>query len=255
MARITPSALIDDIKGSIGGVTFSSWKGMSYVKGKAKSVRNPATGVQVQIREAMTFFSRRFFDDLTDAQRAAWDQYAQEIAGAARAEQVQGGFGSRVVPQRSFNCSGYNWYIRINVRMRREVGVAIYTAPIDDAPLGQTPPGAPSFTSVTYDDTIGKFVWTAVAPQDFGHATTVRVSLWGLPNWGYARVQKAVVTVAEAEVIPATDIDTWDIQRATLAVPLPDGIYAFQMDAIGLQNGLVSPPSAVIKVAGKFVGV
>lgn len=255
MARVTPSSLIEDIKGSIGGVTFSSWKGLSYVKAKAKSVRNPATGVQVQIREAMTFFSRRYFDDLTDGQRAAWDQYAQEIAGAARSQQVQGGFGSRVVPKRQFNRSGYNWYIAINVRMRREVGVAIYTAPIDDAPLGQTPPGAPSFNGVTYDDTTGKFIWAGHAPQDFGHATTVRVSLWGLPNWGYARVQKAVVTLAENEVIGPTDIDTWDIQRGQLALPLPDGLYAFQMDAVGLQNGLVSPPSAIVKLAAKFVGV
>lgn len=255
MARITPSALIDDIKGSVGGVTFSSWKGMSYVKSKAKSVRNPATNVQVQIREAMTFFSRRFFDDLTDAQRAEWDQYAQEIAGAARAESVQGGFGLRVVPQRSFNCSGYNWYIRINVRMRREVGVAIYTSPVDDAPLGQTPPGVPSFNGVTYDNTTGKFSWSGHAPQDFGHATTVRVSLWGLPNWGYARVQKAVVATAENEEIDGVEVATWDIQRTTLAIPLPDGIYAFQMDAVGLQNGLVSPPSDVVKVAAKFVGV
>ena len=254
MARITPSALVDDIKGSVGGVTFSSWKGMSYVKAKAKSVRNPGTNVQVQIRAALTFFSRRFFDDLSDGQRAAWDQYAQEVASAERSDQVQGGFGSRVVPKRQFNRSGYNWYIAINVRMRREVGVAIYSAPIDNAPLGQTPPGTPSFNGVTYDDTVGKFIWAGHAPQDFGHATTVRVSLWCLPNWGYARVQKAVVTTAENEVIGPVDVDTIDIQRGTLAVPLPDGLYAWQMDAVGLQNGLVSPPSDIVKLAAKFVG-
>lgn len=255
MARITPSALVDDIKGSVGGVTFSSWKGMTYVKARAKSVRNPATLAQVQIRDAMTFFSRRYYDDLSDAQRAAWDQYAQETAGAARSESVQGGFGLRVVPQRQWTRSGYNWYIAINVRLRKEVGVAIFTNPIDDAPLGQTPPTPPVFTSVTYDDVTGKFVWTAVSSQDFGHATTVRVSLWILPNFAYARVQKAVVTNAEAEVIGPVDIDTLEIQRATLAIPLPDGIYAFQMDAVGLQNGLVSPPSNIVKLAGKFVGV
>lgn len=255
MAKVTPSALVEDISGSVGGVTFSSWKGVSYAKAKAKSVRNPATQAQDQVRMSMTFFARRWGDDLTDAQRAEWDQYAQEQAGAAKAQAVQGGFAARLVPKRQYNRSGYNWYVGINVRMRKEVGVAIYGAPIDDAPLGITPPSAPTFTTVTYDNAIGKFVWDAVAPQDFGHATTVRVSLWGLPNYGYTRVQKAIVTVAEAEVIAAEDIDTWEIQRATLAVPLPDGIYAFQMDAVGIQTGLVSPPSEIVKVQAKFVGV
>jgi hypothetical protein len=84
MARVTPSALVDDIKGSVGGVTFSSWKGMTYVKAKAKSVRNPATEAQVEIRNGMVFFSRRFFDVLTDRQRAGWDVLAQEQASAER---------------------------------------------------------------------------------------------------------------------------------------------------------------------------
>ncbi len=255
MARITPSALIDDIKGSVGGVTFSSWKGMSYVKAKAKSVRNPATVAQVAIRSAMTFFARRFFDDLTDAQRAEWDQYAQEVASAERSDQVQGGFGARVVPQRQFQRSGYNWFLAINVRLVKELGVAHYAAPIDDAPLGQTPPSVPVLTGVTYEDDVGRFLFDFVDPQDFGHATSLKIGVWVLPNWGYGREQASLDSIAEGSVRAGNVLATLEIQRATLAVPLPDGLYAFQLDCVGVQNGLVSPPSAVVKVAAKFVGV
>ncbi|MBA7653086.1 hypothetical protein ES703_60928 [subsurface metagenome] len=255
MARITPSALVDDIKGSIGGVTFSSWKGMSYVKAKAKSVRNPATADQLEIRNAMTFFSRRYYDDLTDDQRGAWDQYAQEVAGAERSDKVQGGFGSRVVPVRQFNRSGYNWFIAINVVLVKILGFVHYAAPIDDAPLGQTPPSTPELISVTYDNTTGKFVWTAKGPQDLGHAENAHVLLWALPNFAYARVQAGAIVTGNAEAIGPLDLDTLKIQRAILGLPLPDGLYAFQLSAIGHENGLMSPPSAIVKVAGKFVGV
>lgn len=255
MARITPSALIDDIKGSIGGVTFSSWKGMSYVKGKAKSVRNPATQDQVLVRNGMTFFSRRFYDDLSDAQRAAWDQYAQEVAGAERSDKVQGGFGSRVVPKRQFNRSGYNWFIAINIGMVTLLGAAHFAAPFDDAPLGQTPPSNPTGLDVTYNDATGNFGWSGSAPADFGHATNVRIRLWVLPNFAYARVQGAESADTEGAAFGPVAFTDLAIQRAVLSAPLPDGLYAFQADAIGLENGLYSPPSAIVKVAAKYVGV
>lgn len=255
MARVTPSALIDDISGSIGGVTFSSWKGMTYVKGKAKSVRNPATQSQVAVRNAMTFFSRRYFDDLTDNQRGEWDQYAQETAGAERSDKVQGGFGARVVPQRQFNRSGYNWYIALNVRLVRVLGAPHYAAPIDDAPLGQTPPSQPTLSSVTYAAATGKFEFTAVGPQDLGHATKVWWQLWILPNFAYARGQNGGFVEAGGAAIGPLDQDFLFIQRAQLDAPLPDGLYAFQMDCVGEQNGLFSPPSEIVKVAAKYVPI
>lgn len=255
MARITPSALVDDIKGSVGGVTFSSWKGMSYVKAKAKSVRNPATKDQVVVRNAMTFFSRRFFDDLTDAQRAGWDQYAQEVASAERSDQVQGGFGARIVPQRQFQRSGYNWYIAINVRLVKELGKPHFAAPIDNAPIGQTPPSQPVWTSVVYDPLTGTFELNAVAPQTFGSATSLKVAIWVLPNWGYAREQRVWDAGTEGEALGPMTVNGLWIQRAALGAPLPDGIYAWQMDAVGVQNGLVSPPSSVVKVGAKYAPV
>jgi len=227
---------------------------LTYAKAKAKSVRNPATEAQVQIRNGMTFFSRRYFDDLTDTQRAAWDQYAQEVAGAERSDQVQGGWGSRVVPKRQFQRSGYNWYIAINVRLLKELGSAHFGAPIDVAPLGQTPPSQPVLDSVTYDAATGKFISNFHAPQTFGHATSCKVVLWALPNFAYAREQQVWESFTEGEALGPYDLAQLYIQRATLALPLPDGLYAFQLDAVGVQNGLVSPPSSVVKVSAKFVG-
>lgn len=254
MARITPSALVDDIKGSVGGVTFTSWKGMTFVRSKARSVRNPATAQQIRVRSGLTYFGRRYFDELSDAQRAAWDQYAQEAASAERSDKVQGGFGSRVVPKRQFQRSGHNWYVAINAGLVRRWGDLQYGSPIDDAPLGQTAPSQPVLDSVVYDGAVGKFVVTLHSPQDFGSAAMVLIGGWIKPNWGLPLLQQSVGVAFENFQIGPFDLTSLLIPRGAVGLPFPDGVYAFQLDAVGLQNGLYSPPSRVVIVGAKYVG-
>ncbi len=253
MARITPSALVDDIKGSVGGVTFASWKGITIVRSKARSVRNPATADQLLIRRALAFYSKRYFDDLTDAQRAAWDQYAQEVASAERSDQVQGGFGKRVVPQRQFQKSGHGWYISINVGMTRRFGTFNPGTFMDEAPLGQTPPSQPMIVDLFYQEGLGRFQVTHINPEDFGHASKVRVALWIKPSWGKPRIQGVSRFDTPGEEIGPRIVQTLPIPRAILERPLPDGVYAFQMDAAGEENGLLSPPSNIVIMQAKFV--
>ena len=254
MARITPSALVDDISGSVGGVAFSSWKGMTFVRSKARSVRNPATAAQIRVRSGMTFFARRFFDVLTDNQRAAWDQFAQEMASAERSDQVQGGFGARVVPKRQFQRSGHNWYVGVNVRVVRQIGPIHYGTPIDDAPIGETAPSQPVLDSVVYDEAAGKFVVTLHTPQDFGSASMVLIGGWVKPSWGVPIMQLSAGVVVEGMQIGPFDVTSLLIPRGTVESPLPDGVYAFQLDAAGRTNGLCSPPSRIVIVQAKFVG-
>ncbi len=253
MARITPSALVDDIKGSVGGVTFASWKGITIVRSKARSVRNPATKAQELIRNAIGFYTKRYFDDLTDQQRGEWDQYAQEMAGAERSDQVQGGFGARVVTKRKYQKSGHGWYDGNNVAMTRRFGNLNPGTPIDEAPLGQTAPSQPVIVSVVYQEGLGRFQVTHENPEDFGHASQVRVALWIKPNWGKARIQGVSRFDTPGEQIGPRIVQTLPIPRAVLERPLPDGVYAFQMDAIGEQNAMLSPPSNIVIIQAKFV--
>jgi hypothetical protein len=254
MAKVTPSPLVERLSGSVGGVTFSNWKGTSYVKSKARSVRNPATEDQVAIRDALTVFARRWFDVLTDAQRAAWDQYAQETASADRGDQVVGSLGVRVVPQRSFQRSGYNWFIGLNCRLVKQYGDTALSAPVDDAPLGVTPPSQVILRDCVYDNVTGKFTFGFRTPATFGGESHVMVSLWVLPNFAYARQQfSQEVDTPNAPSAP-TDLTTLQIQNASLGLPLPDGVYRFQMDGVGKEHGLLCPPSEIITVKAAYVG-
>jgi|ETNmetMinimDraft_30_1059905.scaffolds.fasta_scaffold144829_1 hypothetical protein len=53
MSKLTLGALIADARGSVGGVTFSKWKGTNYVRSKVKPA-NPKTAAQIAVRDAMT---------------------------------------------------------------------------------------------------------------------------------------------------------------------------------------------------------
>jgi|GEM_PF-3159547 len=50
---VTQNTLIGRTRGSIGGVTFSSWKGLNVAKGKAENVQQPNTDAQLLQRSKM----------------------------------------------------------------------------------------------------------------------------------------------------------------------------------------------------------
>ena len=51
---VTQNTLIGRTRGSIGGVTFSKWKGLNVAKGKAENVQQPNTDAQLLQRDKMT---------------------------------------------------------------------------------------------------------------------------------------------------------------------------------------------------------
>jgi len=50
---VTQNTLIGRTRGSIGGVTFSKWKGLNVAKGKAENVQQPNTDAQLLQRSKM----------------------------------------------------------------------------------------------------------------------------------------------------------------------------------------------------------
>ena len=50
---VTQNTLIGRTRGSIGGVTFSSWKGLNVAKGKAENVQQPNSDAQLLQRSKM----------------------------------------------------------------------------------------------------------------------------------------------------------------------------------------------------------
>lgn len=72
------SALVTAISGSIGGMTGSHNKGGLYFRARSVPV-NPNTPAQQTVRSIMGNLSVIWNGTLTDAQRQAWDTYAENV--------------------------------------------------------------------------------------------------------------------------------------------------------------------------------
>lgn len=77
MAVIMLGGGVTDIRGSIGGSTFSRSKAGNYIRSRKKPV-NPRSNLQGERRAAASQLSREWGKTLTEAQRSAWRAYADD---------------------------------------------------------------------------------------------------------------------------------------------------------------------------------
>lgn len=114
MALINPS-MLGEVRGSIGGATFSRNRSGAYIRKRATPV-NPNTPRQNDARARMTNLAILWTTTLTQDQRDAWDEYAANVASTNK-------LGD------SINLTGINWYVSTNALILQAGGDRI-----DDAP-------------------------------------------------------------------------------------------------------------------------
>lgn len=126
--------LASAMSGSMAGVTASHNRGGAYFRARTIPT-NPASSAQVALRGAVAAATQRWSSVLTDAQRDAWDLYAQNTTWTDKLGQA-------------IQLSGVNHYVRSNsFRILQTTFLdqtnAEATATVDDAPttfaLGETP--------------------------------------------------------------------------------------------------------------------
>ena len=116
MAIFTPGPLITDIRGSVGGVTFSANKAGMHAKSLAVPT-DPLTPKQ-SIQRGYLSYMGALWRTLTSIQQAAWDALAAsppEIDSNSLGEQ--------------YYLSGFGWFCRICVRRLRTGQSQVLTCP------------------------------------------------------------------------------------------------------------------------------
>lgn len=78
MALVILGGAVASASGSVGGVTFSRNRGGAYMRNRTVPV-NPGSARQQTVRFAVAQLSTRWVETLTDAQRAAWETYAENV--------------------------------------------------------------------------------------------------------------------------------------------------------------------------------
>jgi hypothetical protein len=115
MAIFLPGAAVSEIRGSIGGVTFSRNSHGAYSRNRVKPV-DPRTSTQEEVRQYLEICQFQFREVLTENERAAWYAFAQSTPRPNRL-----GFSTHM--------SAINWFIAINVMRMRAGEDLTSTAP------------------------------------------------------------------------------------------------------------------------------
>lgn len=145
MAIIRTGGGVATISGSIGGVVYSRNRGGPYCRNRAIPV-NPASEYQEAVRAYMSQLVNLWQDTLTSAQRAAWDNYAEQVP-------LPNSFGD---PR---NVGGIGMYVRSNLPRLQNSLPRVDAGPIIFNLGGYTQPSLDSATaaaqtcSISFDNT------------------------------------------------------------------------------------------------------
>lgn len=115
MANVLLGGGVTDIRGSIGGTTFSRNAGGNYARGRMKPV-NPRSPLQNARRAEIANLAKQWSNVLTEQQREDWRAYAMGTSWTNKLGQ-------------SIEISGLAAFIRLNVFERMTPSVPILAAP------------------------------------------------------------------------------------------------------------------------------
>jgi len=191
MAKIKFSGLISEIRGQLHNAIIQGWKsGIFSVKGMMTAVRNPNSPAQDTRRDAVSQFSKEWYDTLTPAQRVEWETYALQQPGKY---EISPGV-RELVGSNGGIMSGQNAYVMTNCWLV-SAGLAAVTNP----PLAVTPPSKPIGVGATSVAGVLTVTWTA--PGTVDPADVTRVWLTSASGIIHKHLCAATLTTLETVVI------------------------------------------------------
>lgn len=152
MARITLGSIVNGISGSIDQMVYSTWKGINYIRSKAKTISNPQSADQADIRARITECSKYWNDTLTQNERNNWETYSSTIVITSS------GPGDIIKPAKG-PFSGYTAFLRNNL-LKFASGQAALGVFQTLAPIGVTGPDAPIDCAAGWVMNTLKVSWT-----------------------------------------------------------------------------------------------
>jgi hypothetical protein len=191
-----------------------------------------------------------WYSTLTEAQRAGWNEFAQQLGSASdkRGPNLGGGGGIlQIIPDDGGVMSGYNSFVKTNV-VALMTGFLMLSPPVPNAPLGIDAPNAPTELYLfVYCFLPGQpcriyLRWTD--PLGAPENSIIRVWTVSLD----AGVHRQIVALVALGDVGVNFTQVKAAQGALINVENLPGHYHFQIDCIS-PSGLKSPPSNVITVA------
>lgn len=232
MARITLGSIVNGISGSIDQMVYSTWKGINYVRSKAKTINNRQTTGQMSIRARIAECAKYWNDVLDATGRGLWEQYSKTIVIPSSSP------GDIIKPSKG-PFSGYTAFLRNNVNTFASGSVPLGTF-LAAPPIGVTPPDAVQINSAVWNPATKKIDIT----YTLGNVPPSRVEIWMRSVSGIVHAQLVDPISAAGGVISEGYLrgadGTW------LALENLLGLYDVQMLPVD-GNGQPGPASNLIR--------
>ena len=230
MARITLGSVLNSISGSIDQMVYSTWKGINYIRSKAKTISNPQSMDQMDVRSRVAECAKYWNDTLTQNERNAWETYANGIVIPSS------GPGDIIKPAKG-PFSGYTAFLRNNILMFTSGQQALGTfQPL--APIGVTPPDAPVDCAAGWVLNQLDVSWTP------GTIPGAKVVTWTREQSGYFHAQQIAATAVGSGISKTDNVNG----AQGRAIPLTKVRGKFDCQVMAIDNlGQPSPASALVK--------
>lgn len=230
MARITLGSIVNSISGSIGDMVYSTWKGINYIRSKAKTIGNPQSTDQADIRARVTECSKYWNDTLTQNERNNWETYSLSI------ENPSSGPGDIIKPGKG-PWSGYTAFLRNNILLfttaQKTLGQFSTVAPI-----GVTGPDAPVDCAAAWGMNQLQVSWTP------GTVPGAKVVTWTRSQDGCFHAQQIASTATAAGISLSTSVKG----KGGVAILLTSVRGKFDCQVMAVDNlGQPSPASELVR--------
>ncbi len=221
MAKVLFGGGIAEIRGSEAGTTWSRNRGGSYSRQRVTPI-NPQTPAQLAMRTRLSSLATQWGTILTEAQRTAWEEFAQSFPITDRLGQV-------------IILSGIQMYIRLNNRL-----LAGNAPQLVDAPANQAVTGLTQATN-SFD----LFTTAQVAWLPSGLETTERIQIEATPGIspGITFVKnrvRLIVSTANNPIPPTDYFAEWQARFGSL--PFEGQKVVTMTRVLNTLNGALSNP-------------
>lgn len=221
MALLKLGGLIADIRGSIGGVTFARNRGGAYARNRTAPI-NPSSPRQIEVRATFASLTNRWTTILTEAQRAAWELYAENVPLPNTLGELR-------------QVTGLNMYVRSNSLIEDTDGIQIDAAPVIFT-VG------PTITpTITVDEAADEFSITDLGAYDLLDGPVNLLWTTGRPQQPGVNFYKGPFQKAAAELAVDTTNDP-PYGPFALTQPVAVGQALFIRTAVVTPDGRVGVP-------------
>lgn len=191
MAKIRLGGLVQDVRGSQNGLTFSRNKGGAYVRQRVAPT-NVSSEARTRQRNIFSAAAKKWSGSLDDAQRAAWTAFAL-------ANPITDIFGASVI------LSGLSMFVRLNSVLATVSAAEILTPPTDLIVAPQSLGLSVNFNALAQSVSIVTAAQIAQPTTKYYIFATGPVSVGTTPGTSAYRYIGAYLGVAAAATVDITD--------------------------------------------------